>query len=176
MRRLILLRHAKTEKLSASGLDRDRRLDERGRSDAPIMGQYLANEGLTPDLALISPAARVRETWDLLAGALPSAPRMDVVPELYAADPTQLLRIVRTADGREPNVLMVVAHNPGLHEFALTLTKTGRPSDRADLGDSLPTCGLAVLDFPVDDWHAIAFQTATLERFVNPRRLRGQSG
>lgn len=173
MRRLLLLRHAKTEKDSASGLDRDRRLDERGRNDAPTMGAYMARHGLAPDLAMVSPAARTRETWQLVAPALPSGePRMDIVPELYHADASQLLRLVRGAQGEQPATLLVIAHNPGLHEFALTLARNGDASALAALADTMPTCGLAVLTFAIDDWQDLAFKSGHLERFVSPRLLR----
>lgn len=176
MRRLILLRHAKTEKLSQTGQDRDRRLDERGRNDAAVLGRYLTEQGLRPELALISPAARVRETWELLSAEMSKAPRMKIVQELYGADSVQLLNVIRAADGGQPAVMMIIGHNPGIHEFAITAMRGARANDRAALVDSMPTCGLAVLDFPTGDWSEVAFRTAQLERFVSPRLLREADG
>ena len=63
MRRLLLLRHAKTERAEAGERDRDRKLTNRGRNDAPVIGTFMAKHGLVPDLALVSPAARAQETW-----------------------------------------------------------------------------------------------------------------
>lgn len=176
MRRLILLRHAKTEKMSQTGQDRDRRLDERGRDDAAVLGRYLIANDLRPDLALISPAARVRETWDRISAEMPEAPKTRIVQELYGADSVQLLNVIRAADGEQPAVMMVVGHNPGIHEFAITAMRGARAGDRAALVDAMPTCGLAVLDFPTNDWGEIAFRTAQLERFVSPRLLRDAAG
>jgi len=73
MRRLILFRHAKTEARSPSGDDASRRLTERGRDEAALMGRVLAEAGFLPDLALVSPAVRARETWEALAASLPKA-------------------------------------------------------------------------------------------------------
>ena len=67
MRRLMLLRHAKTERAEPGQRDRDRKLTKRGRDDAAVIGAYMARHGLSPDLALVSPAKRAQETWALVA-------------------------------------------------------------------------------------------------------------
>src|SRR6202000_265017 len=76
MRRLMLLRHAKTERADPGDRDRDRKLMKPGRSDASMIGVYMARHGLVPDLALVSPATRAQETWRLAAAAFPQAPPM----------------------------------------------------------------------------------------------------
>ena len=176
MRRLILLRHAKTERDSPSGQDRDRRLDTRGREDAPATGGYLAEHKLAPDLALVSTAARTRETWDLLAKALDPAPPVEFVSALYGADASELLQIVRAASGRANDKtlksIMVVAHNPGLHELSLGLIGKATDADREALEQNLPTSGLTVFTFAIDDWSDLSVRSGTLERFVSPRLLR----
>ena len=127
MRHLMLFRHAKTERDSPSGNDRDRRLNGRGREDSPVLGRYIATHKLVPQLALVSPAVRARETWDLLVKELRQVPPVEIVRELYGADASQLLHIARTAASLAPRVtvnrLMIVAHNPGLHQFALALAR-----------------------------------------------------
>ena len=176
MRRLILLRHAKTERDAPSGYDRDRRLDTRGRADAPATGSYLAEHKLAPDLVLVSPAARTRETWDLLAKAFDPAPAVEFVPALYGADASELLQIVRAASGRADDKslksIMVVAHNPGLHELSLDLIGKAKAEDRQALEENLPTSGLTVFEFAIDDWSELSVRRGTLERFVSPRLLR----
>ena len=74
MRRLLLLRHAKAERLQLAGSDQNRPLTERGRSDAVRVGAYLARHAFVPDGALVSPSARTRETWSLVAKAFTKAP------------------------------------------------------------------------------------------------------
>jgi phosphohistidine phosphatase len=176
MRRLILLRHAKTERDSRSGQDRDRQLDARGREDAPVIGDYLAEHELVPDLVLVSPAARTRETWQLMAASLKPPPAMEIVSPLYAADPSELLQIIRMASGRPDDrslrSMMVVAHNPGLHELALGLIGRAKAADREALQENLPTSGLAVFTFAIETWDDVSVRQGTLERFVTPRLLR----
>jgi phosphohistidine phosphatase len=180
MRRLLLLRHAKTERESPSGHDRDRRLDARGRSDAPAIGRYLSDHKLVPDLVLVSPAARTRETWELLAPTLSPEPEAEFVSDLYGADAREVLHIVRAASGRADDKqlksLMVVAHNPGLHELSLDLIGKAKAEDREALQENLPTSGLAVFKFAIDDWNDVSVRHGTLDRFVSPRRLRKQRG
>jgi phosphohistidine phosphatase len=178
MRRLILLRHAKTERESPSGQDRDRRLDARGREDTLIIGHYLAEQRLVPDLVLVSPATRTRETWELLAPALKPAPAADIVDGLYGADASELLQAIRMASGRATDgdlkSILVVAHNPGLHELSLGLIGKSKAADREALEDNLPTSGLTVFKFAIDDWNDVSVRRGTLERFVSPRLLRLQ--
>lgn len=171
MRRLILLRHAKTERDAPSGKDHDRRLDDRGRKDGAEIGQWLALHDYRPDLALVSSAVRAQQTWDLLRAALPSTTARQV-PELYAADPSDLLRIVHGMMTTDPQRLMIVAHNPGLHELALALISGGDPAGRHALNANLPTSGVAVIDFATDRWDHVRFRSGRLERFVSPKLLR----
>src|ERR1700677_2585755 len=98
MRRLMLLRHAKTENDAPSGRDQDRRLDDRGRLDAAEIGGWIARHPAFPDAVLVSPAVRAHQTWEIAWGAMKdlapkglAAPRVELLPELYGADPAQLL-------------------------------------------------------------------------------------
>jgi phosphohistidine phosphatase len=185
MRHLMLLRHAKTERDSPTGNDRDRRLNARGREDAPALGRYLAAHRIVPQCVLVSPATRARETWDLLKDELPSTPPHQIVHELYGADTSELLHIVRIAPQLAQRAgtdrLMIVGHNPGLHEFALALTSTGeRKSTKVDasyraLTDNLPTSGLALISFAIDDWADVSFGRGRLERLISPALLREES-
>jgi phosphohistidine phosphatase len=117
MHRLILMRHAKTERAAESGLDRDRALTERGRADAILMGTVLANKGLRPDLALVSPAVRTRQTWEAMHDALGDV-ELRIEPRLYDASPEVIRRLVQDAED-QTGCLLVVAHNPGVHLAAL---------------------------------------------------------
>src|SRR5215475_1215118 len=154
MRRLMLLRHAKTETEAPSGLDKDRRLDDRGHRDAAQIGEWIAEHPPFPDAVLVSPAVRAKQTWDLAWEAMKGrveAPQVEFVPELYGADPAQLLETIRTATiPGNPKRLMLVGHNPGMHELALMLMHGGGPDSKA-LVDNLPTAGLAIFDLDVKD-------------------------
>ncbi len=178
MRRLMLLRHSKTENDAPSGRDQDRRLDDRGRHDAAEIGGWIARHPPFPDSVLVSTAVRAHQTWDIAWGAMSgvAAPKVELLPELYGADPTTLLQIVRSVATGDPRRLLLVGHNPGLHEFAFALTGGGAAAARAALADNLPTSGLAVIDFDIEDWDNVAFRGGRLELFVSPKLLKAASG
>jgi phosphohistidine phosphatase len=97
------------------------------------------------------------------------------VPDLYGADPSQFLQIIREASAADPRRLMLVGHNPGMHELALALAGSGGGAGRRALADNLPTSGLAVFDFAVDDWGDVAFRRGQLMLFVTPKLLKQTS-
>jgi len=171
MRRLILMRHAKTERDAPSGKDQDRRLDERGREDGVEISQWLSLHGYRPELALVSTAKRTQETWELVHATIPST-RPKHMPELYGASPSELLNAIRNVAASDPQVLLVIAHNPGLHELALALITGGDPEGRRALATNLPTAGVVLIDFATDDWSEVSFRKGRLERFASPKLLR----
>src|SRR5579863_9361315 len=116
MRRLILFRHAKTEARSEAGDDLSRRLTERGRAEAALMGAVLSNAAIRPDLVLVSPAVRAIETWEGLASAFPQA-RVEVRARLYDATREEILEEAGL-DTAGAETVMLVGHNPGLQELA----------------------------------------------------------
>ena len=179
MRRLMLLRHAKTENDAASGRDQDRRLDDRGRTDAAEIGRWIGRHPPFPDSVLVSPAVRAHQTWEIaweaMKGSVPP-PQVEFPPELYGADPSQLLQAVHAASTADPQRLMVIGHNPGMHELALILAGSGDAAGRKALADNLPTSGLAVFDFAVEDWRDVGFRRGALVLFVSPKSLKQTSG
>jgi phosphohistidine phosphatase len=179
MRRLMLLRHAKTESDAPSGRDRDRRLDNRGRTDAAEIGGWIGRHPPFPNSVLVSPAARAHQTWEIAWEAMKNKvprPQVELLPELYGADPAQLLQIIRAASTTDSQRLMLVGHNPGMHELALALAGSGDNAGRKALADNLPTSGLAVFDFAIDDWANVAFRRGRLVLFVSPKLLKQTSG
>jgi phosphohistidine phosphatase len=168
--RLILLRHAKSEKAEPGMSDRDRRLNARGRGDASTMGAYMARHQLKPDFTLISPAQRTRETWEHIAERIssPSAPIFD--RRLYNAGADAILRVIEQSDDTV-QALLVIGHNPGLHDLARKLIASGDVEARERLNEGLPTTGLAVIDFAAESWRKLHPHGGRLERFVTPRSL-----
>ena len=178
MRRLMLLRHAKTENDAPSGRDQDRRLDKRGRNNAAEIGGWIGRHPPFPDAVLVSPAIRARQTWEIAWEAMKDQvpqPQVELVPDLYGADPSQLLQSVREASAADPRRLMLVGHNPGMHELALALAGSGDAAARKALAENLPTSGLAVFDFAVNDWQDVAFRRGRLVQFVSPKLLKQTS-
>lgn len=123
MDRLILLRHGKAERDSASGDDFDRKLTERGVRESAAAAANLADLGLVPDVVLVSPAARTRETWAAAQGAFPGA-AWRVEPSLYHAEERVVRKLAEDA-GETSRVVMVVGHNPGLQELTIRLLSEG---------------------------------------------------
>jgi phosphohistidine phosphatase len=171
MRRLMLLRHAKSDWSGAGQRDIDRPLSARGRSAAPHVGEYMALQGLVPDKVLVSSAQRTRETWELVSPAYKKLPASAIEPRVYDATPDRLLDIIRATDAGV-HALLVIGHNPGMEELADTLVVTGDPVSRDQMDEKFPTAALAVIDFPTDDWRELAPGTGRLDRFVTPRSLR----
>ena len=120
MHRLILLRHGKAER-TAPGGDIARRLTDRGRSDALLMGRVLAERELIPDVALVSAAARTQETWAAVSPSFPSA-EVQVTRDLYLA-PEGLILSLAEERGETAGSILVVGHNPGIHLLSLHLLR-----------------------------------------------------
>jgi phosphohistidine phosphatase len=179
MRRLMLLRHAKTENDAPSGRDQDRRLDNRGRHDAAEIGSWIGRNPPFPSLVLVSHAVRALQTWEIAWEAMKELvpePEVELMAELYGADISQLLETIRSASVADPERLMIVGHNPGMHELAIALAGSGDAAGRGALADNLPTAGLAILDFDIDDWADVGLRRGRLELFVSPKLLKQTSG
>lgn len=164
---LYLFRHAKSSWADPTLADRERPLAPRGRRDAKRIAEYLHEIGLEPALVLCSPAARTRETLELLRPAL-GASTVKFEEELYAASWDELLARVRLVPDSTDSV-MLIGHNPGLHELALTLASAG--DERERLEAKFPTAGLATLALP-KGWSRLAPAEATLAAYVTPKQLR----
>jgi phosphohistidine phosphatase len=167
MRRLLLLRHAKAERLQPGGRDHDRVLSERGRADAKKLGLYLARHAFVPDQAVVSAAARTRETWTLLAAAFAKSPPVSFEDRIYEATPQNILQVVKDT-GPQIGTLLVVGHNPGLQELAAMLIASGDIDARERLGEDFPTSALAAISFAAEDWSGVHSRGGRLEHFVTP--------
>ena len=170
MRRLLLLRHAKAERSEPGTKDHSRVLIDRGRKDAAKIGAYMAAHALVPDRVLLSPAARTQETWKYAATAFHPAPAATSAERLYDATPHVILAVIKDTPAFA-HTLLVVGHNPGLHELALMLIASGDIDARERLGEKLPTSGLVIIDFAFDNWSKLHPQSGRLARFVSPKSL-----
>lgn len=170
MRRLILLRHAKSDWPDGPIEDHERPLSARGHDAAPRIGAYMAHHALRPDLTLCSTAQRARQTFDHITTAFPHRLAVTYDPRLYGANPWRLMEVIREAP-ETAHVLCVVGHNPGMQSLAELLIATGAPEAHARLLDKFPTCGLAVIDVPLDSWPRLRPHSGRLDRFVTPRAL-----
>ena len=145
MRRLILMRHGEAERPRPGLEDFDRALDEEGRAESRRMGQALAKAGFTPDLALVSAARRTLETWAGAAAAFTGDIAVEQRRGLYAASAVTLSASATEAAGRAQTV-MIVGHNPGIHQYAAHLAQQAG----ADAPVRFPTGSAAVFGFDED--------------------------
>lgn len=169
MRRLMLLRHAKSDWPDGAD-DHERGLAARGRRVSPLMGRYMADNGLVPDLAIVSTALRARETWDLVRTAFLGEIDQRLEPRIYEASAGEILDVVRET-GSEVETLLLVGHNPGLQNLALDLIGTANQPDLVRLQGKYPTAGLVVIDFDIQHWSEVSRRTGRLDRFETPRSL-----
>jgi phosphohistidine phosphatase len=147
MDRLILFRHGKAEPESASGEDFDRRLAPRGVRESAAMAARLADLGFLPDLVVVSPAMRTRDTWAAAAASFPLAQaRFD--DDLYHADSGSVRREAERT-GAGAGTVMIVGHNPGLQELTVQLLREGSapPMLISQASRQFPTAAAAVFLF-----------------------------
>jgi phosphohistidine phosphatase len=165
-RLLYLLRHAKSDWDDPALADIDRPLAPRGRKAARAMGRHLKSSGIKPELILCSPARRARQTLELIRDAGAVMPDADLAPWLYAASAHKLLTKLEELQPETASV-MLIGHNPGLEDLAITLAGTGADLDR--LRAKYPAGALAALSVP--EWRRLDPGSAELVSFVVPRDL-----
>ena len=107
--------------------------------------------------------------WRLLAPAFAKAPRLVNEERIYNATAEALFKIISEARGA--HCLVVVGHNPGLHDVAVQLIESGDADARDRVAEKLPTSGLAVIDLAFDDWSRLHRHAGRLERFVTRRLI-----
>ncbi len=143
MKKLILVRHAKSSWDDPTLSDQDRPLNDRGKRDAPKMGERLAKRGVAPDLILSSPAVRALTTAQIIAEKIGYDHKAIVADRrIYGAQISTLLYLIQELDDRH-NQVMLFGHNPELSELAHRFSKTI---------DDLPTCAVVELTFDVERW------------------------
>lgn len=170
MKTLMLLRHAKSSWESAGLDDIDRPLSERGRRAAVRVGQELVRREWLPDQAILSPAERCCQTWELAAGAWHQEVPARPMAELYLASSARLLEVLRGVPAGVERLLLL-GHNPGLEQLAARLSGPGsdvRARDR--LVSKFPTAALTLLEFP-DDWSDLSWSAARLTHCLRPKDL-----
>ena len=167
MRRLHLLRHAKSSWSDHTLPDRDRPLAPRGRRAATQIARWAHRHRVRPKLVVSSGAVRARET---LRGVLPGLgePEVWIENALYAASAETLLERVRALPD-EAEEAMVIGHNPGLGDLLLLLAAPGKLRERAET--KVPTGALATLEADVEHWAELEPDGARLVSFVTPREL-----
>ena len=169
MKTLFLLRHAKSDWGDSSLKDFDRPLNERGWDAAKTMGQAMRERDLAPDFVLSSPSARTTETLARVEEGFGQTFETTQDRRIYLAETETLVELVRSAPSKSDR-LMIVGHNPGMHELVLALAQ-GPAELRDEIAHKYPTAALAEISFDVDDWPDVALGTGCLRNFLRPRDL-----
>ncbi len=165
MKKLYLVRHAKSAWDEPSLSDFERPLNRRGEGDAPLVATALARRGVKPDLMLSSPAVRTTQTAEILAAGIGYRKPIQFVSSLYESSDYNLMMIIRTLDPAHDSV-MIIAHNP-----VLTMVINRISSFWID---NLPTCG--VVGLSLESWDELSAYQAPCELYLTPKMLKEADG
>jgi phosphohistidine phosphatase len=169
---LYILRHAKAETGAPTQDDFDRSLVERGVQAAQLMGAYMVKNQLRPQLVWCSSSQRTRQTLAALGEAFVPPLAVEFRDKLYNASAGEILSMLPSLP-EEVSSLMVVAHNPGMHQLAAKLARRGQDAALDDLAIQYPTCALTVVRFDDVAWRDVAVTAGHLELFLTPKMLGG---
>ena len=164
MKILYVVRHAKSSWEDPGMLDHERPLNERGQKDASRMGKEMVKHQVVPQRILSSSALRARTTAEIFASEL-SYDLADIVvtDEIYGAEASELLEMIRGFDG-ELDKVMLVGHNPTVTDLANGLAQCNI--------HNVPTCGVLVIGFQVEQWLDVEDGKGNLFAFTYPKKLK----
>lgn len=160
MKTLLVMRHAKSSWDNPDLADHDRPLNARGRHDAPVMGEKLADAGLRPDRVLASDATRAVQTAQAVATSCGYRGHVECFSSLYAAPPAAYLEALAKLPD-DVQTALVVGHNPGLEELVQQLCRRSQ---------AMPTAAIAQVKLSVDRWEDVATsRQGELVKFWKPK-------
>jgi phosphohistidine phosphatase len=162
MKRLLLLRHGKSDWDTEYGRDHERPLAERGEHAARLMGRFLTAVGAAPGLIVSSSAVRAASTARLAHEAGGWSCDLRIEPALYDAGPLSVVEVVRAVED-DVDSLLLTGHEPTFSGVA------GGLIGSADI--RFPTAGLFCAEFPVQRWEAVEMGRGMLLWFVTPKLL-----
>jgi phosphohistidine phosphatase len=168
VRTIILLRHGKSSWSDPTLADLDRPLAQRGERASRRIAKYIQRKKIRPSLVLCSPSLRTRQTLEAIESSLGKRPSVELEPQLYAASEGELLQRLQALPESVDSV-MLIGHNPGLHELARALASRG--VDLPQLDEKFPTGALATLVVDSENWAAVRPGDAELVDYVVPRHL-----
>lgn len=171
MKRLTLLRHAKSDWDDPVARDFDRPLNRRGEKAAQLMGEFAKKQDMRFDMLVASPAVRVTETLDTFFEGYGETIDAHWDRRIYLASTPTLFDVIRDLPD-EANSVLMSGHNPGLEELILELVPDDGASPlREDVEVKFPTASIAVMDLAIDHWADAKAKVATLVSFTRPRDL-----
>ena len=170
MRTLIFLRHAKSSWALPGVDDFDRPLNDRGNNAAPKMANWLTSEGIKPDVIVCSSAKRTRETLAHIEPMFSQEVATILEPNLYLASSNTLFECAAKLDDAYETA-MLLAHNPGLHDAALSALTAASRRESGEMRSRFPTCACAIISLPINSWSEINTDIGELDAYVTPKGL-----
>jgi phosphohistidine phosphatase len=170
MKRLYLLRHAKSDWGNPGQDDHDRPLAARGERAAAVIGVYFAQQEFQPSLVLCSSARRTRQTLESLLPHLSGHPELVVEERIYLASAGQLLARVQEIDDGQSQALLI-GHNPGIADLARALAGSGERASLRRLATRFPTAASAACEFDLQRWRELAPGVGRLLAYATPKDL-----
>ena len=171
MKRLAVLRHAKSSWKDREVDDFERPLNERGRGAARRMGQAMKERDMRFDLVLASPAARVRETIDGVRQEHEIGDSIRFEPRIYLARVSELLELIAAVPD-EVSSLLLVGHNTSAERLVAKLAKDDERGLRRRVEEKFPTAALAVIEMPIERWSEIQADSGALVELIYPADLQ----
>lgn len=176
MKRLTLIRHAKSDWSDDGRRDVERPLNDRGWRAARLMGQWMAEQRLRFDLILASPAVRVTETLEGLSETYGRKLTAEIDKRIYLASSVTLMEVLRDR-GRSADHIMLCGHNPGTEDLVLELVPDDGASPLRDsVEEKYPTTAIAEMTLNISEWAALDAGMAKFDRFTRPRDLSANLG
>jgi len=170
MKRLTILRHAKSSWKDRELNDFDRPLNARGRKAARLMGREMTERGMRFDSVLASPAVRIRETIDGVSEGHELRSPIRFEPRIYEARVSELMELIGTLPDEASSALLV-CHNTSAERLVLKLAKDDERGLRKRVEEKFPTAGLAAIELPVDRWSEVQPDSGALVELIYPADL-----
>lgn len=162
MKKLYIIRHAKSDWDNLSLSDFERPLNKRGEKDAPFMAKKLKERGVSADIIISSAALRAKTTAKIIAKELGLSKKIVYDENIYEASANTLYEVIKNIDNKY-NTVMLFGHNPGLNMFIDSLV---------NVYDNIPTCGIVEIEFECKKWSEISTFNSKLISFDYPKKYK----
>jgi len=167
MKNLLILRHAKSDWSQPYTSDYDRPLNERGKKDAPLIGEEIFRRKIVPQIILSSTAKRAKRTAEKVSQSFNYQGKIVWMEKFYFGDEDDIIKALQTIESQYERV-MIVGHNPTLENLVALLT-----SSKMDI--ELPTASLVSIDFNFEAWNKLTLNSGEFKFIIKPRDIEANN-
>ncbi|MCF6310176.1 MAG: histidine phosphatase family protein [Sulfurimonas sp.] len=160
MKKLYIIRHAKSSWKDMELDDYNRPLNKRGKANAPFMGSILKKQKVQPDIIISSPVLRAKTTAKIIAKEVKYSKKIVFRDDMYESSPSRLHKILTKIDDKH-SIAFLFGHNPELNMLA---------ENYVDFDENIVTCGVVEIEFDCNKWIDISAKNATLVSFDYPKK------